>query len=361
MDSSHRDKNETSLFTSKRGVDVVGPSVNASAFNDTYHVNAEDEDTRAGDGLHAEFQYSTPVVNLEDQDDPFFTSLLNEVRGENVLRMNQTRGSKQSKKITKTSTKHVQIKRTGRESVVEEKLIAEYDDLRCFRMTVLKDPMKREFFLNFLANAGRRIYDMESRQREQEGRNLIADSERSSLLERVVALKGSNMSLRDALEEALAAQEANRNAGLIDENQSQDGDDNDNRSEGNGNHGNNNGDGNQNGGNRDAKRNAPVARTIVIDEAYEMSWKDFMKLMIDVYCPRNEILKLENKLWNLCVKGTDPPFKRQNVAQAVTVGNNEKRGYAGNASYCNKCRLYHEGPCTIKCTSCKKVSHMARD
>nr|GEW51049.1 hypothetical protein [Tanacetum cinerariifolium] len=38
------------------------------------------------------------------------------------------------------------------------------------------------------------------------------------------------------VEEALAAQEANRNAGLIDENQSQDGDANDNRSEGNGNH-----------------------------------------------------------------------------------------------------------------------------
>nr|GEY57805.1 hypothetical protein [Tanacetum cinerariifolium] len=162
-------------------VDVVGPSVNASAFNDTYHVNAEDEDTRARDGLHAEFQYSTPVVNLEDQDDPFFTSLLNEVRGENVLRMNQTRGSKKSKKITKTSTKHVQIKRTGRESVgtsmfkefmseqnathkraLELLLLdshtkdqVEYDDLRCFRMNVLKDPMKREFFLNFPANAGR--------------------------------------------------------------------------------------------------------------------------------------------------------------------------------------------------------------
>ncbi|GJU24077.1 hypothetical protein Tco_1162698 [Tanacetum coccineum] len=35
-----------------------------------------------------------------------------------------------------------------------------------------------------------------------------------------------------------------------------------------------------------------------IDEAYEMSWKDLMKLMIDVYCLRNEIQKMvpvENK------------------------------------------------------------------
>ncbi|GJU07728.1 hypothetical protein Tco_1124158 [Tanacetum coccineum] len=44
-----------------------------------------------------------------------------------------------------------------------------------------------------------RIDDIESRQREQEGRNLIADDEMSSLLERVVALKGSNTGLQDAL------------------------------------------------------------------------------------------------------------------------------------------------------------------
>ncbi|GKA27359.1 putative reverse transcriptase domain-containing protein [Tanacetum coccineum] len=40
---------------------------------------------------------------------------------------------------------------------------------------------------------------------------------------------------------------------------------------------------------------------------------------------------------------------------------NEKRGYAGSALYCNKCRLHHEGPCTIRCTNCKKVDHMAKD
>ncbi|GKC49726.1 putative reverse transcriptase domain-containing protein [Tanacetum coccineum] len=227
----------------------------------------------------------------------------------------------------------------------------------------------------------------------------------------------------------MAAQEANHNARLIDENQNQNGDDNDNGSGGNGNHGNNNEDGNPNGGNGGAKIDAPVARvctykdfincqprnfcgtegvvglakwfekmesvfriskfppnsqvkfatctlldgaltwwnshvqTIGIDEAYEMPWKDLMKLMIEVYYPRNEIQKLENELWNLCVKGTDvqPPFKRQNVAQAVTVGNSEKRGYAGSAPYYNKCRLHHEGPCIVRCTSCKKVGHMVRD
>ncbi|GKE88294.1 putative reverse transcriptase domain-containing protein [Tanacetum coccineum] len=191
-------------------------------------------------------------------------------------------------------------------------------------------------------------------------------------------------------------------------------------------------------------------QTIGIDKAYEMPWKDLMKLIIEVYCPRNEIQKLENELWNLCVKGTDvagytqrfqeltllcprmvsekndkierfiwglpdniqgnvtsskpvrlqdairmanglmdqkvrvyaarnveqkrkfdnnpwgnrvrqPPFKRQNVAQAVTTGNSEKRGYVRSAPYCNKCILHHERPCTVRCTSCKKMGHMARD
>ncbi|GJZ52005.1 Myb/SANT-like domain-containing protein [Tanacetum coccineum] len=175
------------------GVEVVGPSVDASNFNDTYHVNAEDEDTGAGDDLNEDFQYPqdyTPVVNLEDQDDTFLTNFLNGVGGENVSEMNQTGGSKQPKKINKTSTKPVKMKRTMRESagtsmfrefmseqnatqkralellldsdtkdqvgktniesvisvmnrMVGEKLIAEYDDLWCFGMTVLDDPVKR--------------------------------------------------------------------------------------------------------------------------------------------------------------------------------------------------------------------------
>nr|GEU73391.1 hypothetical protein [Tanacetum cinerariifolium] len=41
-------------------------------------------------------------------------------------------------------------------------------------------------------------------------------------------------------------------------------------------------------------------QTIGINKAYEMPWKDLMKLMIEMYYPRNEIQKLENELWNLC-------------------------------------------------------------
>ncbi|GKD56244.1 putative reverse transcriptase domain-containing protein, partial [Tanacetum coccineum] len=42
------------------------------------------------------------------------------------------------------------------------------------------------------------------------------------------------------------------------------------------------------------------------------------------------------------------------MARAFTMGNNKKGGYAGSAPYCNKCRLHHEGLCTVKCTNCKK-------
>ncbi|GJU59688.1 reverse transcriptase domain-containing protein [Tanacetum coccineum] len=54
-------------------------------------------------------------------------------------------------------------------------------------------------------------------------------------------------------------------------------------------------------------RNVPNShvKTIRIDEAYGMPWKELMKLMIEVYCPRNEIQKLENEPWKLSVKGTD--------------------------------------------------------
>ncbi|GKD99088.1 putative reverse transcriptase domain-containing protein, partial [Tanacetum coccineum] len=46
-------------------------------------------------------------------------------------------------------------------------------------------------------------------------------------------------------------------------------------------------------------------RTIRIVAAYAMSWAELMKLMTEVYCPRNEVQKMETELWNLVVKGND--------------------------------------------------------
>ncbi|GJW41926.1 reverse transcriptase domain-containing protein [Tanacetum coccineum] len=45
--------------------------------------------------------------------------------------------------------------------------------------------------------------------------------------------------------------------------------------------------------------------TVGHNVAYAMTWKALKNMMIDKYCPRGEIKKLEIELWNLKVKGTD--------------------------------------------------------
>ncbi|GJY26953.1 putative reverse transcriptase domain-containing protein [Tanacetum coccineum] len=65
-------------------------------------------------------------------------------------------------------------------------------------------------------------------------------------------------------------------------------------------------------------------------------------------------------------RGQQPPFKRpnvggQNVARAYTAGNNERKPYNGPLPLCNKCKLHHEGPCTVRCGKCNKIGHLTRD
>nr|GEY83782.1 reverse transcriptase domain-containing protein [Tanacetum cinerariifolium] len=42
-------------------------------------------------------------------------------------------------------------------------------------------------------------------------------------------------------------------------------------------------------------------------------------------------------------------------------GNNERKGYVGSLPYCKKCKLHHEGPCTVRCGKYKRVGHQTRD
>ncbi|GJZ26724.1 reverse transcriptase domain-containing protein [Tanacetum coccineum] len=53
--------------------------------------------------------------------------------------------------------------------------------------------------------------------------------------------------------------------------------------------------------------------------------------------------------------------KRQNVAQAYTVGSCERKEYAGTLPLFNKCKFHHNGQFTIKCANCKRVGHLTRD
>ncbi|GKB85441.1 putative reverse transcriptase domain-containing protein [Tanacetum coccineum] len=46
-------------------------------------------------------------------------------------------------------------------------------------------------------------------------------------------------------------------------------------------------------------------RTIGTEAAFAMSWRELMRLMTKVYCPRNKIQKMEIELWNLTMKNND--------------------------------------------------------
>ncbi|GKB62545.1 putative reverse transcriptase domain-containing protein [Tanacetum coccineum] len=150
-------------------------------------------------------------------------------------------------------------------------------------------------------------------------------------------------------------------------------------------------------------------RTVTNDVAYAMTWTDLKKKMTTKYCPRNEIKKIEAEMWNLKSKGTDhlvcgslhptfpgtgfgccdrmrintlaerqtenkrkfedaprnnqnqQPNKRQNTGRAYAAGNGDKKPYEGTKPRCPKCNFNHYGPCTPKCTNCKKLGHLAKD
>ncbi|GKA53616.1 putative reverse transcriptase domain-containing protein [Tanacetum coccineum] len=117
-------------------------------------------------------------------------------------------------------------------------------------------------------------------------------------------------------------------------------------------------------------------RTIGVDAAYAMNWAGLMRLMTEVYCPRNEIQKMETELWNLTVKGNDLTAYTQRFQELILLctrmvpdeedkversGNNERKGYAGAHPLCNKCRYHHVGPCIVKYNNCKRVGHQTRD
>nr|GEV09816.1 reverse transcriptase domain-containing protein [Tanacetum cinerariifolium] len=47
------------------------------------------------------------------------------------------------------------------------------------------------------------------------------------------------------------------------------------------------------------------AQPIRIEEAYKITWVEFKKLLINKYCPRIEIWKMEDEFYHLTMKGND--------------------------------------------------------
>nr|GEV04722.1 hypothetical protein [Tanacetum cinerariifolium] len=238
-----------------------------------------------------------------------------------------------------------------------------------------------------------RVEDIEIGQRVLEARSLVTGGERASLLEQVASLERSNeiryiyceafrfssmmlcMDFRLMIEavvsssiSAIASYEANHATELAIESQSQNGDGDDNENirgngndrgngdENNGGNGNENGRGNRNGNpNRNDRGIMPVAR--------ECTYHDFLKCQPLNFKGTKGVVGLTR--WfekmeivfhiSICLESG------QGVARAYMAGSNEKNGYDGPLPYNNKCKLHHEGPCTVKCEKCNKVRHMTRE
>nr|GEV62614.1 putative reverse transcriptase domain-containing protein [Tanacetum cinerariifolium] len=94
-------------------------------------------------------------------------------------------------------------------------------------------------------------------------------------------------------------------------------------------------------------------RTIGVDAAYAMKRVGLMKLMIEVYYPRNEIQKMETELWNLTVKGNDLTAYTQRFQELILlctrmVLDEEDRVGVGN----------QQG---IGCYECGRQGHFRKD
>ncbi|GKC57313.1 hypothetical protein Tco_1084911 [Tanacetum coccineum] len=253
-----------------------------------------------------------------------------------------------------------------------------------------------------------RITKIETTQRQLEASQLVASRERASLVERIRSLRleylkeefrqvrrdrddtrrrlrrlestmtitCSGMTL-EAIEElinrhvkeALAAHETTRAANALEaENQIQNGSDDDNGNGGNGNP-------NENSREKYQVKYATCTllnsaltwwnshkRTIGTESSFAMSWRELMRLMAEVYCPRNEIQKMESELEDrvekfleeslITSKGCNLPLKYKTDKMPVRIANNlmdhKLKGYAmKNAE--NKRRLEHsplKGLCT---------------
>ncbi|GJS48431.1 putative reverse transcriptase domain-containing protein [Tanacetum coccineum] len=187
--------------------------------------------------------------------------------------------------------------------------------------------------------------EIESRQRELEARSLIVGEKRVGLLDRVAALKRSNLRLRDTLRmeseievlflaKALATYEASCAAELVVESQSHNGDDGDN--------GNGGGNGDKNVSTTQLQRNSRScqvdkmvqedgdsishqqwSRDVPTDAAFAMSWRELMRLMTE------DAIRIANNLMDHKLKG----YAARNVENKTRLDNNQEDNRAQQPHY----------------------------
>ncbi|GJV57636.1 putative reverse transcriptase domain-containing protein [Tanacetum coccineum] len=211
--------------------------------------------------------------------------------------------------------------------------------------------------------------------RERQDTGLLGLSAVMALTERIAELERDNRRLRGTIgveklvarrvAEELEAREAARTLEPLNENGDElegdnGGNGNDNGGNGNGNGGNGNGNGGNGNGNGNGNRNGNHDRSGKVNGGLPDN------IQGNVIAANPTRLQDAIRIANQLMDKKQPPFKRQNtsgqnVARAYTAGNNERKGYAGPLPYCNKCRLHHEGLCTLRCGNCKKAGHQTRD
>ncbi|GJW15558.1 putative reverse transcriptase domain-containing protein [Tanacetum coccineum] len=76
-----------------------------------------------------------------------------------------------------------------------------------------------------------------------------------------------------------------------------------------------------------------------------------------------DAIRIANNLMDQKLKGyaRSAKNKRRLENNPRDNRNNDRKGYVGSLPNCNKCRLHHKGPCTVRCGNCKKVGHLTRN
>ncbi|GJS31468.1 putative reverse transcriptase domain-containing protein [Tanacetum coccineum] len=111
-------------------------------------------------------------------------------------------------------------------------------------------------------------------------------------------------------------------------------------------------------------------RTVGVDAAFFMTWRDLMKLMMKVFqeltllCTtmvQEDEDRIKRYVGGLPdnIQGNVISAEPTRLQDAIRLANS--RVYVGPHPLCNKCKLHHVGPCAVKCRSCGKIGHLTRD
>ncbi|GKD48455.1 putative reverse transcriptase domain-containing protein, partial [Tanacetum coccineum] len=124
--------------------------------------------------------------------------------------------------------------------------------------------------------------------------------------------------------------------------------------------------------------------TLGLVNANHIPWNEFKTLMTTEYFPATKIQRMKQELWTLTLKGDDikaynyhfhelalmcpdlvptekKKVERQEAAKVYVAALTDRRNYARNAPYCNKCRLHHYGQCPPECGKCHKIGNPEKD